>query len=462
MVNVRLYTLVLVLIVGVVAGCTTAGPAPSAAPVEAAEAAEPAQPDTEATEPAAQEESAAAEATLPPTSAPEEEGEATESDVTEDEAAEDATALPTVTPAPEATEAPAEEAAATSAAQPLPYTINLPEGFQIAYFATGVNGARSMTLSPDGTLFVGTRDTGNVYALRDVNQDFVADEVIRIASGLNSPNGVAFKDGALYVAEINRILRFDDIEPQLANPPEPEVVYDGYPTDTHHGWKYLRFGPDGYLYVPVGAPCNICEPGEPYASITRLALDGSEPEIFASGIRNTVGFDWHPETGELWFTDNGRDNLGDDIPPDELNRATEAGLNFGYPYCHAGTIVDPEFGGDHTCDEFTPPAITLGPHVAGLGVRFYTGDMFPAEYQNQIFIAEHGSWNRTEPIGYRVSLVRLEGDQAVSYDVFADGWLQDDGTVVGRPVDLLVLPDGSLLVSDDDAGAIYRISYTAP
>lgn len=432
MVNVRLCSLILVLILGIAAGCSPTRPATPP---------EPAQAETETT--------------LPSTAAP---GQADAA--TEDEAGKGEAALPTVTPEESIAAAGAGQTTATSAAQPLPYTINLPDGFQIAYFATGVHGARSMTLSPDGTLFVGTRDAGNVYALRDDNQDFVADEVITLASGLDSPNGVAFKDGAIYVAEISRILRFDDIESHLDNPPDPVVVYDGYPTDTHHGWKYLRFGPDGYLYVPVGAPCNICAPAEPYASITRLALDGSEPEIFAHGIRNTVGFDWHPQTGELWFTDNGRDNLGDDIPSDELNRAPEPGLNFGYPYCHAGTIVDPEFGGDHSCDEFTPPAITLGPHVASLGMRFYTGSMFPPAYQNQIFIAEHGSWNRTEPIGYRVTLVRVDGNQAVSYEVFADGWLQDDDAVVGRPVDLLVLPDGSLLVSDDDAGAIYRISYT--
>jgi glucose/arabinose dehydrogenase len=268
------------------------------------------------------------------------------------------------------------------------------------------------------------------------------------------------REGALYVAEIGRILRFPDIEARLETPPEPEVVTGAYPEDRSHGWKFIAFGPDGLLYVPVGAPCNVCAPEEPiYASITRIRPEGSAPEIFARGIRNTVGFDWHPETGELWFTDNGRDWLGDDQPPDELNRAPEPGMHFGFPHCHAAGIPDPEHGGPaHPCDRFTPPVQVLGPHVAALGMRFYTGEQFPEEYRNQIFIAEHGSWNRSEPLGYRVTLVRLEGDRAVSYETFAEGWLQG-GNAWGRPVDVLVMPDGALLVSDDHGGAIYRITY---
>jgi glucose/arabinose dehydrogenase len=337
--------------------------------------------------------------------------------------------------------------------------IKLPTGFEISLYANNVPNARSMTLSPDGTLFVGTRKVGNVYAILDRDKDNTADQVITIASGLNMPNGVAFRDGALYVAEVNRVLRFDNIESKLDDPGTPTVVNDSFPSDKSHGWKFIRFGPDGMLYVPVGAPCNICEQeDERYASIMRMQPDGTGLEVFAHGVRNTVGFDWHPETKELWFTDNGRDWMGDDRPPDELNHAPKKGMHFGFPYCHGENIDDPEFGNERNCDQFTPPALELGPHVAALGMRFYTGQMFPKKYQNQIFIAEHGSWNRSTPIGYRVMLVRLENNKAISYQVFAEGWLQG-GTAWGRPVDVLVMPDGALLVSDDKAGVIYRISY---
>lgn len=337
--------------------------------------------------------------------------------------------------------------------------ISLPPGFKISVFASDIPNARSLALSPNGVLFVGTRTEGKVYAIPDENNDNVADEVITIAEGLRMPNGVAFLDGDLYVAEVSKVWRYDDIESHLRNPGEPELINDSFPTDEHHGWKFIRFGPDGMLYVPVGAPCNICDPEkEIYASITRMQPDGSGLEIFAHGIRNTVGFDWHPQTGELWFTDNGRDWMGDNRPPDELNRAPQHGMHFGYPYCHGKDISDPEFGAQHACDEFIPPEQELGPHVAALGMRFYTGEMFPGQYRNQIFIAEHGSWNRSSKIGYRIMLVRLENNQPVSYEVFAEGWLQGESDW-GRPVDVLVMPDGALLVSDDKAGAIYRISY---
>lgn len=337
--------------------------------------------------------------------------------------------------------------------------ITLPKGFAIRVYARDVKGARSMTLSPKGTLFVGTRGAGNVYAILDRDRDNSADDVITVARGLNMPNGVAFRDGALYVAEVNRVLRYDNIEARLTDPPTPVVVNDSFPRDRHHGWKFIRFGPDGKLYVPVGAPCNICKPqDERYASITRMSPDGSRLEVFAHGVRNTVGFDWHPETKTLWFTDNGRDWLGDDLPPDELNHAPGKGLHFGFPYCHGNSVSDPEFGAQRRCEEFTPPAMELGPHVASLGMRFYTDAMFPDSYRNQIFIAEHGSWNRSTPIGYRVTLARLTQYRAVSYEVFAKGWLQGR-TAWGRPVDVLVMPDGALLVSDDHADAIYRVSY---
>jgi glucose/arabinose dehydrogenase len=315
-----------------------------------------------------------------------------------------------------------------------------------------------MVLGPDNTVFVGTRQ-GNVYAVVNRDGDPRADEVLTIAQGLQSPNGVAFRDGALYVAEISRVLRYDNIAARLTNPPEPVVVNDTLPQDRHHGWKFIRFGPDGQLYVPVGAPCNVCEKSDPrYATILRMQPDGSGLEVFAHGVRNTVGFDWHPQTQELWFTDNGRDMMGDDIPPDELNYAPRPGLHFGFPSCHGKDIVDPEFGSRRSCAETISPVAELGPHVAALGMRFYTGTMFPPEYQGQIFIAQHGSWNRSTPIGYRVMRVRLEGNRAVAYAAFAEGWLQD-GRAWGRPVDVLVMPDGALLVSDDQAGALYRISF---
>lgn len=293
--------------------------------------------------------------------------------------------------------------------------IVLPPGFDIQLYASDIPNARSMTLSSSGVLFVGTRRQGNVYAVLDEDGDFRADEVVVIDEGLNMPNGVALRDGNLYVMEVNRLLRYDHIEDHLDAPPDPVVVYDRYPTDSHHGWKFIRFGPDGMLYIPVGAPCNICdEEDDRYASITRINHDGNGFEIFSHGVRNTVGFDWHPVTEELWFTDNGRDWMGDDMPPDELNHAPEKGMHFGFPYCHGVGIVDPEFGEGHDCDDTTPPAQELGPHVAALGMRFYTGGMFPENYRNLIFIAEHGSWNRSIPIGYRLMLAELNGNDVVA------------------------------------------------
>ena len=336
-------------------------------------------------------------------------------------------------------------------------TIRLPAGFQIELFSDALPGARSLAVSPDGTVFVGTRQQGKVYAVRDDGTG--KKQVYVLAKGLNSPNGVAFRDGSLYIAEINRILRLDDIEKRLADPPRPKIVSEDFPAAQHHGWKFIRFGPDGKLYVPIGAPCNVClEHG--YAAITRLNADGTQHEVYAEGVRNTVGFDWHPDSGELWFTDNGRDQMGDDIPADELNRAHKRGLHFGFPHCHAGDIKDPEYGEGYRCKEFVAPAQKLGAHVAALGMRFYTGKMFPSVYAKQIFIAEHGSWNRSEKTGYRVSLIRLKKGRPISYEVFAEGWLQGE-QAWGRPVDIEQMADGSLLVSDDRAGAIYRILYQA-
>jgi glucose/arabinose dehydrogenase len=339
--------------------------------------------------------------------------------------------------------------------------IQLPAGFHITVYAEGVENARQLALGEHGTVFAGSREAGEVHAMVDEDGDQVADRVYVIDEGLNMPSGLEFRDGALYVGALNRILRYDAIETRLADPPEPVVVTDTLPDKAHHGWKYLRFGPDGWLYVPVGAPCNICdEPG--FAQIRRLSMESGRMETYASGIRNSVGLTFHPVTGELWFTDNGRDLLGDQLPGDELNHAPHAGMHFGYPWCHQGDTLDPDLGAGKSCSDYTPPALVLGPHVAALGLTFYTGDAFPASYRNQLFIAEHGSWNRTEKSGYDVLLVRFDDTGHVSgSETFATGWLQGQDNW-GRPNDVLQLPDGSLLVADDQAGAIYRIAYREP
>lgn len=343
-----------------------------------------------------------------------------------------------------------------AAASNLPVTtLRLPEGFKIEVFAD-VPNARQMALGKTH-LFVGSRAAGKVYAVPLA----APRKPVVLAEGLNMPVGVALHQGDLYVSAVSRILRFPDIEARIARPPKPEVITAAYPRDVAHGWKFIAFGPDGRLYVPVGAPCNICEPDpDRYAVITAFDLDTKAVEVVARGVRNTVGFDWHPDTHELWFTDNGRDWMGDDEPPDELNRLTRPGQHFGYPYCHGGTIADPEFGRARRCGEFVPPVQNLGAHVASLGMRFYTGKAFPARYHGAVFIAERGSWNRSTKAGYRVSVVRLDGPRAVSYEPFVEGWVENE-RAWGRPVDVLVMPDGSLLVSDDHAGAIYRVSYAA-
>lgn len=338
--------------------------------------------------------------------------------------------------------------------------INLPENFAIDYFARDVPGARSLTISEDGVVYVGTRPEGAVYALVDEDEDGRADVRYTVDSGLNTPNGVAILDGDLYVAEISRIIRYRNIDETYKTNPSFDVVYDDLPSDTHHGWRYIAFGPDDKLYISIGAPCNICNAGDPYATIARINIDGSGFEIVARGIRNTVGFTWHPETDRLWFTDNGRDWFGDDIPPDELNVITGADQHFGYPYCHGSSLEDTDFIPQGGCDSYITPVAELGPHVAALGLSFYIGDQFPNEYSDNVFIAEHGSWNRTIPIGYRITTLDIDGDSATGYRVFADGWLSEDGSALGRPVDVVEMNDGSILVSDDKAGSVYRIYYT--
>jgi glucose/arabinose dehydrogenase len=336
--------------------------------------------------------------------------------------------------------------------------IKLPAGFSIDVWAK-VPNARGLALGKNGTVFVGSKDEGKVYAVTEAGG---ARRVRTIADGLNLPLGVAFRDGALYVSAVDRILRFDGIEEKLDQPGKPLVITRSFPGEKHHGGRYIGFGPDDLLYVAVGAPCNACEVDpETFALISRIKPDGTDYEVFARGVRNTLGFDWHPETKELWFTDNGRDWMGDNIPPDELNRAPKKDMHFGYPYCHGGDIPDPKYGAKRDCSKVVPPVAKFEAHVAVLGMRFYTGKMFPAEYHNSIFIAEHGSWNRRNKIGYRLRLVRIKNNKVVKQEVFAEGWLEED-KIWGRPADLLVMPDGALLVSDDFADVIYRISYKKP
>jgi glucose/arabinose dehydrogenase len=348
-----------------------------------------------------------------------------------------------------------------AASAPVP---QVPAGFKIEVWADGLDGARSMALGDKGTVFVGTRKGSKVYAIPV--RDGRAGTPKPIGNGLNQPNGVAFHDGALYVAEIDRITRYADIESKLDAPPQPQVIRKDLPTETHHGWRYIAFGPDGKLYLPIGAPCNVCEPETftregaalQYGSITRMNADGSGWELIARGVRNSVGYDWNPRTKQLWFTDNGRDMLGDDVPSDELNRLTTIGEHFGFPYCHQGDIADPDFGKTHPCKDFTPPIDKLGAHVAALGLHFYTGKQFPAAYRTTALIAEHGSWNRSSKVGYRVVAVTLDGDVVTGEKTLVDGFL-DGEQVSGRPVDLLQLPDGSILISDDFGNRIWRLSY---
>ncbi len=362
-------------------------------------------------------------------------------------------------------------ATAQQAATPLS-SLTLPAGFRADVFAEKVENARTMVRGPQGTIFVGSRTAGKVHAVIDRDGDFKADRVVVIASGLNQPNGLAMRSGALYVATADQLLRFDDIEQQLDATPKPVTVTEDLPNPkAGHTWKFIAFGPDDLLYMSVGAPCNVCLSPPLVSAIVRMKPDGSQMEVFAEGVRNSVGFDWHPVTGELWFTDNGRDMLGDDVPGDELNVAPKAGLHFGFPYCHQGDITDPEFGTQRPCSTTEAPAQTLGAHVAAIGFTFYTGDMFPSTYKNAAIIAEHGSWNRTPPSGYRVMVARTDGRRVTSYEPLVEGFLpgMKEGTAPGgwgagkaaqgRPADVLQLPDGSLLVSDDSGNRLIRLSY---
>jgi len=338
--------------------------------------------------------------------------------------------------------------------------LQLPKGFSISIYADNVPNARSLAVSDNGIVYVGTRQQGDVYALKDSNGDGFADKRYVIANNLYMPNGVAYDSGDLYVAETNRIIRYKNIDQHLAKPPKADVIYSQLPSDKHHGWKYLAFGPDGKLYTAVGAPCNICLPEKPiYTSLVRLNKDGSEFEILARGIRNSVGFDWQPKTNKLFFTENGRDYLGDDLPPDELNLWSEKGQHFGYPYCHAGTIVDPMLAGKKKCEQFVAPVWKFKAHKAPLGMKFYTGNQFPQRFKNQLLVAQHGSWNRSKPHGYRIVLVKFKLGLPVSEQSFITGWLTKDEKVLGRPTDILQMADGSILISDDQLGVVYRVTY---
>ncbi|MEM1190290.1 MAG: PQQ-dependent sugar dehydrogenase [Pseudomonadota bacterium] len=341
--------------------------------------------------------------------------------------------------------------------------LRLPAGFSADLFAE-VENARQLARSASGVVYVGSRGAGKVHALNDKDGDGRAESVQLIDDDLRLPTGVTWHRGDLYVAAVSTIYRYRDVDARLDNPPEPEIVLDDLPTERHHGWKYLKFGPDGRLYVPVGAPCNICEPEEPFATILSIDVDNPEDrQIVARGVRNSVGFDWDPATRDLWFTDNGRDHLGDEMPPCELNHLSAAGQHFGYPYFHGPGIADPEFadaGSERS--SYREPALALGPHTAPLGMSFYRGAMFPERYHGDVILAEHGSWNRSKeagPIGYRLIHAERDSDGVLRYEVFIDGWLNADGSRWGRPADVLGLPDGSLLISDDEAGAVYRISY---
>jgi glucose/arabinose dehydrogenase len=340
--------------------------------------------------------------------------------------------------------------------------LKVPAGFKVEVWVDGVPEARSLALGDKGMVFVGNRLAKNVYAVIDQGGKR---EVKVILKGLNAPNGIAFDKGTLYVAERNRITRYDGIEDRLDNPPEAKVVVDGLDPQTQpgHFWKFLALGPDGKLYYNVGSPQNITMPAYFQATISRVDPKSGVVETYAQGVRQSVGFDWNPRTKELWFTDNARDWIDDDTPADKLNVAKHKGEHFGFPYCHQGDILDPEYGKNRSCAEFTPPVMKLGAHVAPLGMRFYTGKMFPAEYQNNIFIARHGSWNRSVKQGYDVYRVALDDEgKVLKAEPFLTGFLVDakaDPPMWGRPVDVLVMKDGALLVSDDYNGILYRISY---
>jgi glucose/arabinose dehydrogenase len=345
-----------------------------------------------------------------------------------------------------------------AAADKLPTAkLKVPAGFNIEVYASGIANARSLAEGDKGTIFVGSRLVGNVYA---ITTDKDGKRTVKtIASGLHRPNGIAFKNGTLYIAELSKVSKVEKAEDNLDSPAKLTMIYDNLPKDEAHGWKFIAIGPDNKLYVPVGQPGNNVLHSDAHGQIRRINLDGSGAEVIARGVRNTVGFDWNPETKQLYFTDNGRDWMSEDVPEDELNRITKVGEHFGAPYCLQGNIVDPEHGWGKSCSDYTAPVALLGPHSAALGMRFYTGKMFPTAYKNQIILARHGSWNRSKKVGGDVLLVKLNKDGTVkSTEPLITGFLEDN-KYIGRPVDVMQMKDGSLLVSDDWNGAVYRVTY---
>jgi glucose/arabinose dehydrogenase len=379
-----------------------------------------------------------------------------------------ATAAPALPPGSPLIGRPADNAAAAklapvpapplaAAADKIPLDqLKVPKGFNLELYASGMPNARSLALGSKGTVFVGSRLQDKVYAITNKNGKHEAKVLV---SGLYRPNGVAFKDGTLYIAELSQISKIDNVEDKLDSSPKPVVIYNDLPKDEAHGWKFLAIGPDNKLYVEVGQPGNNVLHDKDHGQLRRLNLDGSGAEVIAFGVRHSVGFDWNPMTKELYFSDNGRDWMSEDVPEDKLNRLTKVGQDFGAPYCYQGNIPDPEFGWGHSCSEFVPPILLTGPHSAGLGLRFYTGSMFPAKYKNAIFLARHGSWNRTKKFGGDILVVYLNKDGTVkSSEVFLTGFLQNNN-YIGRPVDVMNMPDGSMLISDDWNGAVYRLTY---
>jgi glucose/arabinose dehydrogenase len=379
-----------------------------------------------------------------------------------------ATAAPALPPGSPLIGRPADNAAAAklapvpapplaAAADKIPLDqLKVPKGFNLELYASGMPNARSLALGSKGTVFVGSRLQDKVYAITNKNGKHEAKVLV---SGLYRPNGVAFKDGTLYIAELSQISKIDNVEDKLDSSPKPVVIYNDLPKDEAHGWKFLAIGPDNKLYVEVGQPGNNVLHDKDHGQLRRLNLDGSGAEVIAFGVRHSVGFDWNPTTKELYFSDNGRDWISEDVPEDKLNRLTKVGQDFGAPYCYQGNIPDPEFGWGHSCSEFVPPILLTGPHSAGLGLRFYTGSMFPAKYKNAIFLARHGSWNRTKKFGGDILVVYLNKDGTVkSSEVFLTGFLQNNN-YIGRPVDVMNMPDGSMLISDDWNGAVYRLTY---
>jgi glucose/arabinose dehydrogenase len=340
----------------------------------------------------------------------------------------------------------------------VPGKLKLAKGFNIELYAGQVPNARSMRQGDKGTVFVGSRLQDKVHYI--VEKDGKRDVKV-LVSGLYRPNGLAYKDGTLYIAELSQVSKIEKVEDNLDKSPKPTVIYSDLPKDEAHGWKFIGIGPDNKLYVPVGQPCNNCLPPDTHAQIRRINLDGSGAEVFARGVRNTVGFDWHPVSKELYFTDNGRDWASEDVPEDELNRAHKAGLHFGSPFCYQGDFPDPEFGWGHSCSEFEPPVLKTGPHSASLGMRFYPGGgMFPAKYKNAAFIARHGSWNRSKKFGGDILAVFFNPNGTVkSTEVVISGFIGPDNNYIGRPCDVLFLKDGSMLIADDFNGAVWRVTY---